>query len=614
MLLAPFGAVMAAALMYVFYASPLRNRIENKLYDIRIRVSPTFVKTSDVAVIAIDDASIAALDGPQATDLSFDALRRVTAAALQTRAKAVAVLIPPQLFSYRDPQITWTVGLAQRDRRLFLGTFDLTTKNGADDAIPEVLRPALDRTVKADIDRWFRREIVRDFVVKQDKELPYLPYVLTQLAAPGRLAEVDALPKVDGKSTVKLNYFDPGLLHQVRAEDLVKNPDAVGLDDRIVIIGYTTYRRWTAHFREATLVNSPWQVDGEDVEKGMPVVHVQAVALVNLLRGIWLHPVPTWVNVLHVLLLAGATLLIWRFSVGFAAFLFIGGWSLLLLVHALVIAGLSIYVPLADGALVSSLTMVGGALWRLSVEGRLRALHEARASSEAELAAVQDRFLNRFAFELAAINGKARAALERHAALKEAPGPMREAFVRALGSCEELDDYLLGIQQFASLPSLQGAAAPETELSIDVMDVIDKVLCQFESRLSEARLTIALHGDRPLFAVADRTLTSQIVYNLVSNAAKYSPAGAAITVHVAREGSRIVIRVKDEGPGIATEFHERIFEKFYRVKDDRVYKLKGHGLGLYLSRYFANQIGATIAVRSSPGHGAEFTLSLKGAP
>ena len=71
------------------------------------------------------------------------------------------------------------------------------------------------------------------------------------------------------------------------------------------------------------------------------------------------------------------------------------------------------------------------------------------------------------------------------------------------------------------------------------------------------------------------------------------------------------MRVKDQGPGIAPEFQGRIFEKFYRVKDDFVYKSKGYGLGLYLSRFFAQQMGADISVSSTLGEGACFVLALR---
>jgi signal transduction histidine kinase len=319
--------------------------------------------------------------------------------------------------------------------------------------------------------------------------------------------------------------------------------------------------------------------------------------------------------VLNILQTAAAVVLVtlgWRLGVGFASLLFIGGWSVILIGHALLFSFGGIYIPLADTALLSSLAMMAGALWRLRIEGRLRALHEARADAEAELAATQERFLNRFAFELADINSEVHRRLAR-VELGEATGEtLQTAYVRALGSCEELNDYLLGIQHFAAL---QGERLHRPPLEpVDVDDVVQKVLRQFESRKLEGRVDIQVTSSGRVVALGDATLLAQIVYNLVSNGLKYSPPGGSLHITITGGGSRVVLRVTDQGPGIARAFHERIFEKFYRVKDDYVYKLKGHGLGLYLSRYFAEQIEASIAVDSELGRGATFILTLRGAP
>jgi signal transduction histidine kinase len=141
--------------------------------------------------------------------------------------------------------------------------------------------------------------------------------------------------------------------------------------------------------------------------------------------------------------------------------------------------------------------------------------------------------------------------------------------------------------------------------------VIEAVLRQFDSRKQETNLSFQVMAASPCLAYADRTLLTQIIYNLVSNAVKYSPAGSTIRIFAEAGDLDVTVRVKDEGPGISPEYQERIFEKFYRVKDDFVYKHKGHGLGLYLSRFFAEQIGARISVASTPGEGAEFTLALR---
>lgn len=628
-LMAVFSGALTLALIYVFYASPLRARIENKLFDIRTRLAPNFVPPDHVAVVAIDDDAIAALgklapENVTDKDLSYVGLERVVRSALATEARTVTVLLPPQVFPYGDPGLARIAELAKADRRLLLGTFDLTLQKDDPEGLPAALRTILPQVAKADVIRDFRREIIRDLRVAQAAELPFIPRAVAGRMDPAVAEALDrrAAENVGGILALKLNYFPKDSLPEVAADRLVADAtvDASMFAGRAIFIGYTSYRPWTRHAHEATLVNSPWEADGQDLQQSLPVVSLQAIAVENILRDTALDSAPVFVNVLQTAVLALLTLVIWRLGVGFASFLFIGGWSLLLLFHATLFAFAHLYVPLADSALLSSVTMMAGALGRLRIEGRLRASQEAKALSEAELARVQDRFLNRFAGELAEINSKIKTALERHKDLKTLGGTAGTAYLRALGSSEELDDYLQGIHQFAALPS-QGLKKPRL-MPVDLVEVTDKVLRQFESRRREQRVAVEVVYDSPdapksggiptpCMASADRMLVGQILYNLISNAIKYSPEGSAVVVRLASSPEAASIRVKDQGPGIPPEFQEQIFEKFYRVKDDYVYKLKGHGLGLYLSRYFAGQIDASLTVDSTVGQGAEFVLTMR---
>ena len=156
-------------------------------------------------------------------------------------------------------------------------------------------------------------------------------------------------------------------------------------------------------------------------------------------------------------------------------------------------------------------------------------------------------------------------------------------------------------------------AVKPTLQDVAVGEVVVDILRLFESKAHDAKVSFLVSLTPAAMVLADRTLVAQILYNLIGNAIKYSPPGSQITVEALRYKNQVMMRVKDQGPGIAPEFQERIFEKFYRVKDDFVYKSKGHGLGLYLSRYFAQQMGADISVSSTVGEGACFVLALRAA-
>ncbi len=86
----------------------------------------------------------------------------------------------------------------------------------------------------------------------------------------------------------------------------------------------------------------------------------------------------------------------------------------------------------------------------------------------------------------------------------------------------------------------------------------------------------------PLWVRADRRRTAEVVAGLVHNATKYAPAGTTITVSLSRERERAVVRVRDEGRGVAVDDRSRIFEPFVRV--DTEADISGAGIGLYASR------------------------------
>jgi two-component system phosphate regulon sensor histidine kinase PhoR len=132
-----------------------------------------------------------------------------------------------------------------------------------------------------------------------------------------------------------------------------------------------------------------------------------------------------------------------------------------------------------------------------------------------------------------------------------------------------------------------------------------------------ARKGIALgcrHRGAPL-VVSDPERVRRVLENLLDNAVKYTPEGGhvAVTTSAHTEGGAL-IEVADDGPGIAAEHLERIFERFYRVDKARSRALGGTGLGLSIVRHLADSIGASVSVDSQPGRGTRFTVRLPPAP
>ena len=115
-----------------------------------------------------------------------------------------------------------------------------------------------------------------------------------------------------------------------------------------------------------------------------------------------------------------------------------------------------------------------------------------------------------------------------------------------------------------------------------------------------------------LNACVEPALIEEALINLCDNAINYSPENGTVQLAVStdRQANELTLQVTDHGPGIAAKFHERIFERFYRVDKARSRKLGGTGLGLSIVKHIAMVHGGTVAVRSTPGNGSTFIITI----
>ena len=145
----------------------------------------------------------------------------------------------------------------------------------------------------------------------------------------------------------------------------------------------------------------------------------------------------------------------------------------------------------------------------------------------------------------------------------------------------------------------------------DLGDVVARAIELSGRRVQTANMQLSedIVSDLPP-VMLDANAFTLAVLNLIDNAIKYAPDGKKIEVSLKREGDRAVLAVRDWGPGIEPEEHERIFERFYRAKSVRLKPIRGSGIGLALVQHIARAHHGEATVISEPGKGSTFRLSL----
>jgi PAS domain S-box-containing protein len=170
-----------------------------------------------------------------------------------------------------------------------------------------------------------------------------------------------------------------------------------------------------------------------------------------------------------------------------------------------------------------------------------------------------------------------------------------------------------GFQLNATIDRWLGLAAAErggqaiTREAMDLPAVVSQRVADMQTRHNGLRVHQS-YPSAPLVIASDVGRVREIVDNLLENAARYAGAIAEVTITVESDGRHARVRVADNGPGIPLDQQRRIFERFYRGNGEST--RGGLGIGLYVSRLLAEELGGTLAVASTPGEGAAFTLSL----
>jgi two-component system phosphate regulon sensor histidine kinase PhoR len=144
---------------------------------------------------------------------------------------------------------------------------------------------------------------------------------------------------------------------------------------------------------------------------------------------------------------------------------------------------------------------------------------------------------------------------------------------------------------------------------LDVNEMVTTVLDSMSLKLQKYQVVANLHleAQNPMIE-ADELHFSNVLYNLIDNAIKYSPNVPEITISTFNKNEEVVIRVADKGIGMNRDQQSKIFEQFYRIPTGNLHDVKGFGLGLSYVNTIVKKLNGTISVKSEKEKGSEFEL------
>ena len=275
-------------------------------------------------------------------------------------------------------------------------------------------------------------------------------------------------------------------------------------------------------------------------------------------------------------------------------------------------AELSLAATEREGGLV----LYTGVLRDVTERKRAEEATQAATSREAELETLRKmnsfktQFLNTAAHELNTPLTPLR--LQLHLLKAESMGPLNERQAKAVSLLDRNVTRLSGlVSEILEVARLQSGRVRLTPTVVEVDAIVDEVIESFNETARKVGVGLAFEGTPGLHVHADRNRFTQVLFNLVSNALKFTPAGGSVTVDARRSNGSIEVQVHDTGLGLTDEQMSRLFQPFSQVHDPMAVPATGTGLGLYICRGLLEAQGGRISVKSAgPGRGSTFTFTL----
>lgn len=612
-----FVTLVATSLLLTvfFYSTNFRRELENFFHDTRTRLMPPVNPSNFLTIVEITNDSIKKLEGENIR-LRLDSngtpylnVRRLTQLAgilANTEAKAVVLLMPEYAFPIDDPDWLELIDIIRFDPRFIVGTVGYNQLIPNMQALPQRLVKIKNQVASAETFRSRSNAIVRT--------LPYLSYrgIQETINLPALVAGNANEKYAPQSGSFVLKHYPPTHYPVIDISEVIASPEThmERFNGRIAVVGYTTPRTIGIQTTEQPFANTPLTGYAATNLTGISTTHLMANAIENIILKENLKAAPNWLTILQAVGVIFFCVVIWDIGGVAATAGIIALWTLLLLAHAGLYRWFSLLIPLSDAFLATIIVSILASSRRLRLDLKRLAEQKVSTNIKSDLAKFQAHFLTGFSNWLTATTGTIVELVQNARAAQIANQQDQKLYDRIFISAGDLTEYLSGVNQLSRIDEI----TPDG-MKLDFFDlepVLSSILRRFTAKAEDRNIKFSLFIEPNCRQIkSNQYFVDAIIYNFVSNAVKYAHPSSSVEIKVYKtnEGSTI-ISVSDEGPGIPAHLQKRVFERFYRINDDRLYSAKGTGIGLYLCKFFAESLGGKVELTSDVGQGSEFRVIL----
>ena len=189
-------------------------------------------------------------------------------------------------------------------------------------------------------------------------------------------------------------------------------------------------------------------------------------------------------------------------------------------------------------------------------------------------------------------------------------GPLNEKQQRYLETAQR-NSYRLKslVDDLLDISRIESGGLDLTPSELELWPEIEETVTGMQTQITDKNIDLVLDIPQEICPMlADKLRLGQVISNLLSNACKYSPPAARITIRAREEDAGVRIDVSDRGIGISPEDQEQLFTKFFRADNSSTREVSGSGLGLYITKHLIEAHGGRIWASSQIGQGTTFSI------